>query len=79
MEERLKETDIRQAIKIGCAIEGMSITDVAIASGKGQASLSSMMIRGNPSLKHLVKILDVLHAKLMVEYSNGSKVILIIN
>ena len=74
MSGKFKKADIKQAVKIGCAIENKTISELARLIGREQSTLSGMLSRGKPTIKTLMEIIDGLNAKLLIEYSNGHKV-----
>lgn len=74
MKEKLKKVDVKQAIKIGCAIENKTISELSRLIGREQSTLSGMLSRGKPNVKTLFEIIEGLNAKLLIEYSNGNKV-----
>jgi len=78
MSKELQKVGIKQAVKIGMAIEKMTMDEVARGTGREVSTLSGMLGRGTPSLKSTVSIFEMLNAKLIVKYNNGQEVELII-
>ena len=74
MRKELKQANLKQAIVIGCAVENITLTELAGRIGKDQSNLSTMLTRGNPSLDTLIDMLNKLNARLIIEYSDGGMV-----
>lgn len=78
-EDVMKKVGIKQAVEIGASFENMNMTEVARASGREQSTLSNLLKRGKPSMRTVEEILSSVNAKLIVQYSNGMNVELVID
>jgi len=66
--------DIKQATKIGCAIENMTMGELAKKTGREGSTLSGILSRGTPSLKVAIDVLKGVKGTIIVRFDNGQEV-----
>lgn len=75
----MEKADIRQAVKIGLTSKKMTMQELARTTGRGVSCLSIMLKKGSPSLKNTLGLFEGVDAKVVVKYSNGQEVELVVD
>ncbi len=71
MEKEVEKVKLKKFIQIVAVEKGMTITEVARASGRSQSTLSNMLTRGNANMKVLGEILKGMGEELTIVTKNG--------